>query len=60
MIGYVISKQEKNFIKKIFNKLDVEEYENGKKYIIPKLNEKVIEKLKKDNIEYSHCKKRQT
>ena len=50
MIGYVISKQEKNFIKKIFNKLDVEEYENGKKYIIPKLNEKVIEKLKKDNI----------
>ena len=31
MIGYVISKQEKNFIKKIFNKLDVEEYENGKK-----------------------------
>ena len=27
MIGYVISKQEKNFIKKIFNKLDVEEYE---------------------------------
>ena len=51
MIGYVISKQEKNFIKKIFNKLDVEEYENGKKYIIPKLNEKVIEKLKKDNIQ---------
>lgn len=50
MIGYVISKQEKNFFKKIFNKLDVEEYENGKKYIIPKLNEKVIEKLKKDNI----------
>lgn len=50
MIGYVISKQEKNFFKNIFNKLDVEEYENGKKYIIPKLNEKVIEKLKKDNI----------
>ena len=50
MIGYVISKQEKNFFKKIFNKLDIEEYENGKKYIIPKLNQKVIEKLKKDNI----------
>lgn len=50
MIGYVISKQERNFFKKIFNKLDVEEYENGKKYIIPKLNQKVIEKLKKDNI----------
>ena len=47
MIGYVISKQEKNFFKKIFNKLDIEEYENGKKYIIPKLNQKVI---KKDNI----------
>lgn len=47
MIGYVISKQEKNFFKKIFNKLDIEEYENGKKYIIPKLNQKVIEKLKK-------------
>ena len=53
MIGYVISKQEKNFFKKIFNKLDIEEYENGKKYIIPKLNQKVIEKLKKDNISYS-------
>ena len=51
MIGYVISKQEKNFFKKIFNKLDIEEYENGKKYIIPKLNQKVIEKLKKDNIQ---------
>ena len=51
MIGYVISKQEKNFFKKIFNKLDIAEYENGKKYIIPKLNQKVIEKLKKDNIE---------
>lgn len=50
MIGYVISKQEKNFFKKIFNKLDIEEYENSKKYIIPKLNQKVIEKLKKDNI----------
>ena len=50
MIGYVISKQERNFFKKIFNKLDIEEYENGKKYIIPKLNQKVIEKLKKDNI----------
>lgn len=50
MIGYVISKQEKNFFKKIFNKLDIAEYENGKKYIIPKLNQKVIEKLKKDNI----------
>ena len=50
MIGYVISKQEKKFFKKIFNKLDIEEYENGKKYIIPKLNQKVIEKLKKDNI----------
>ena len=50
MIGYVISKQEKNFFKKVFYKLDIEEYENGKKYIIPKLNEKVIEKLKKDNI----------
>ena len=49
MIGYVISKQERNFFKKIFNKLDVEEYENGKKYIIPKLNQKVIEKLKKGN-----------
>ena len=50
MIGYVSFKQERNFFKKIFNKLDVEEYENGKKYIIPKLNQKVIEKLKKDNI----------
>ena len=50
MIGYVISKQEKNFFKKIFYKLDIAEYENGKKYIIPKLNQKVIEKLKKDNI----------
>ena len=29
MIGYVISKQEKNFIKKILNKLGVKEYENG-------------------------------
>ena len=48
MIGYVISKQERNFFKKIFNKLDIEEYENGKKYIIPKLNQKVIEKLKKE------------
>ena len=27
MIGYVISKQERNFFKKIFNKLDIEEYE---------------------------------
>ena len=26
MIGYVISKQEKNFFKKIFNKLDIEEF----------------------------------
>ena len=50
MIGYVISKQERNFFKRLFNKLEIEEYENGKKYIIPKLNEKVIEKLKKDNI----------
>ena len=50
MIGYVISKQERNLFKKLFNKLEIEEYENGKKYIIPKLNEKVIEKLKKDNI----------
>lgn len=50
MIGYVISKNEKNFFKKVFNRLEIEEFEKGKKYIIPKLNEKVIEKLKKDNI----------
>mgnify|MGYP000425427252 CR=1 FL=1 len=34
MIGYVISKQEKNFFKKVFYKLDIEEYENGKKLIM--------------------------
>ncbi len=50
MIGYIISKQETNFFKKIFNKLEVDEYENGKKYIAPKFNGKLLERLKKDNI----------
>ena len=50
MIGYVISRQEKNFLKKIFNRIESEEYENGRKYSIPKLNEKLLNKLKMDNI----------
>lgn len=50
MIGYIISKEEKNFVKKLFNKLEIEEYENGRKYMLPKFNKKLIEKLKKDNV----------
>ena len=50
MIGYISSKQEKNFFKKILNRLTVIEYENGKKYIIPKLNDKLVKQLKKENI----------
>ena len=50
MIGYIIAKEEKNFFKKLFNKLEIEEYQNGRKYKIPKFNTKLLEKLKKDNV----------
>ena len=50
MIGYVISKNEKNFFKKVFNRLEIEEFEKGKRYMIPKFNDKLLKQLKKDNI----------
>lgn len=50
MIGYIIAKEEKNFFKNLFNKLEIEEYQNGRKYKIPKFNTKLLEKLKKDNV----------
>lgn len=50
MVGYIKTRQEKNIIKKILNKIEIEEYENGNKYTIPKFNKKLLEKLKEDNI----------
>lgn len=50
MVGYIKTRQEKNIIKKILNKIEIEEYENGNKYTIPKVNKKLLEKLKEDNI----------
>ena len=34
----------------MLNKIEVEDYENGKQYTIPKFNKKLLEKLKEDNI----------
>ncbi len=50
MIGYIKTRKEKNILKKMLNKIEVEEYENGKQYTIPKFNKKLLEKLKEDNI----------
>ncbi len=50
MVGYIKTRNEKNIIKKILNKIEIDEYENGKKYTIPKFNKKLLEKLKEDNI----------
>ena len=50
MVGYIKTRQEKNIIKKIQNKIEIEEYENGNKYTILKFNKKLLEKLKEDNI----------
>lgn len=50
MVGYIKTRHEKNIIKKILNKIEIEEYENGNKYTIPKFNKKLLEKLKEDNI----------
>lgn len=50
MVGYIKTRQKKNIIKKILNKIEIEEYENGNKYTIPKFNKKLLEKLKEDNI----------
>ena len=50
MIGYVSSKGEKNLLKRLLNIIEIEEFENGKKYLIPKLNGKILKELNKDNI----------
>lgn len=50
MVGYIKTRQEKNILKKMLNKIEVEDYENGKQYTIPKFNKKLLEKLKEDNI----------
>lgn len=50
MIGYIRTKKEKNILKRILNKIEIEEYENGKKYTVSKFNKKLLEKLKVDNI----------
>lgn len=50
MIGYVSSKGEKNILKRLLNIIEIEEFENGKKYLIPKLNGKILKELNKDNI----------
>ena len=50
MIGYVSSKGEKNLLKTLLNIIEIEEFENGKKYLIPKLNGKILKELNKDNI----------
>ena len=34
MIGYIRTKKEKNILKRILNKIEIEEYENGKKMCI--------------------------
>lgn len=50
MIGYVSSKGEKNLLKRLLNIIEIEEFENGKKYLISKLNGKILKELNKDNI----------
>ena len=50
MVGYIMSKNEKNFLKRLINKIEIEEFENGKKYLIPKFNAKLLRQLESDNI----------
>lgn len=50
MIGYIISKNEKNFFKRLINKIEIKEFENGREYLIPKFNKKLLNQLEKDNI----------
>lgn len=50
MVGYIISKNEKNFLRRLINKIEIERYENGIKYSIPKMNAKLLKQLEKDNI----------
>lgn len=50
MIGYISSKGEKNLLKRLLNIIEIEDFENGKKYLIPKLNGKILKVLNKENI----------
>lgn len=47
MVGNIKTRQEKNIIKKILNKIEIEEYENGNKYTIPKFIKNYWKSLKK-------------
>lgn len=51
LIGYIIIKDKENFFKKFINKIEIEEFKNGKKYCISKVNNKLIKKLKNDKID---------
>lgn len=51
LIGYIIIKEKEKFFKRFINKIEVENFENGRKYFISRINNKIFKKLKNDGID---------
>ncbi len=51
LVGYIIIKEKVNFLKRFINKIETENFKNGKKYIITKINNKTLKKIKNDGVD---------